>query len=60
MSHFVWIPSEHVVGMVESQMMYGAIIRYNKGGIEFHEMLAEDDYEPLYGLDELMEEFGID
>lgn len=60
MSNLVWIPAEGCVGAVESLMMYGAIVRYTKGGIEYHEMLAVEDYEALYDLDETMEEFGID
>jgi hypothetical protein len=57
-SNLVWIPTEQCVGVVESQMMYGAIVKYSKGGFEYHEMLADDDYETLYSLDEVMEEFN--
>lgn len=53
MSRLVWIPAEQVMGRIESQMAYGAIVFYNKGGIEFYEMLAEDDYEFLYELGEM-------
>jgi hypothetical protein len=40
----VFIPSEGVWGEIVSLMVYGAIIRYNTGGFEFYEMLAEEDY----------------
>lgn len=52
----VYIPAENRVGRVESQMAYGAIIRYDKGGIEYHELMSEEDYEPFYALDDAMEE----
>lgn len=44
MSQEVFIPSEGVVGEIVSLMAYGAIVRYFTGGIEFYEMLAEEDY----------------
>ena len=44
----VWIPSEGVVGRVISQMAYGAIVNYSVRGIEFREMMPDEDYEPLY------------
>lgn len=58
MSNLVWIPSEQRVGLVERHMLYGAIVAYHKGGIEYHEMLTDEDYEVLYDLDEAMELFG--
>jgi hypothetical protein len=56
----VWIPTELRVGVVESQMAYGAIVRYKKGGIVYHELLTDEDYEPLYALDEILEEMYCD
>lgn len=44
MNELVFIPSENTWGEVVSLMAYGAIIKYNTGGIEFNEMLADEDY----------------
>jgi hypothetical protein len=49
-STYVWISDPGVVGRVVSQMLYGAVVEYNFGGIEFNEMLADEDYEELYVL----------
>lgn len=56
----VWIPSEGVIGEVVLQMAYGAIVNYSVGGIEFREMLTDEDYEALISLDDVMEEFDVD
>lgn len=41
----VWIRAEQVYGEVISEMTYGAVVRYVDRGIEFIEMLDEEDYE---------------
>lgn len=56
----VWIPSEQRVGTIIREMAYGSIVFYTKGGIEYHELLSEDDYEVLYDLDDVMEEMYDD
>lgn len=58
MRSLAYIYDERCLGVVEKQMVYGAIIRYSKGGIEFNEMLASEDYEVVYDLDDVMEEFS--
>lgn len=58
--NLVWIPSEQVIGTVEMQMTYGAIVNYSAGGIEFRELLADEDYEALFDLDDVMEENDVD
>ena len=47
MSVYVWIPDPGVVGRVVSQMLYGAVVQYSFGGIEFNEMLVDEDYEEM-------------
>ena len=44
---YVWIPDPGVVGRVLSQMLYGAVVQYNFGGLEFNEMLVDEDYEEM-------------
>jgi hypothetical protein len=43
----VWIPGERVYGEIVSVMAYGAVVKYVKGGLEFNELLSEEDYEYL-------------
>jgi hypothetical protein len=52
-SVYVWISDPGVVGRVLSQMLYGAVVQYNFGGIEFNEMLADDDYEVMFDFENL-------
>lgn len=40
----VFILDEGIEAEVLSLMAYGAIVRYSLGGIEFNEMLADEDY----------------
>lgn len=44
MTERVYIPDVDEYGELISLMAYGAIVRYHTGGIEFYEMLAEEDY----------------
>lgn len=51
----VYIPEAGVNGIIIRHMAYGAVVKYTLGGIEFEEMLPEEDYELLsagllYGL----------
>lgn len=41
----VFILDEGIEAEVVSLMAYGAIVRYSVGGIEFNEMLTDEDYE---------------
>lgn len=50
----VYDPS--VIGTVIKEMAYGAIIQYTWGGIDFEEMLGDEDYEVLFDLDEVLKE----
>lgn len=52
MTTLVFIPAEETTGRVESQMAYGAIVHYNKGGIEYHELMTDEDYEILEEWDD--------
>lgn len=51
MTKRVFILSEGVEGEVVTLMTYGAIVNYSVGGIEFFEMLGEDDYVALTDYD---------
>jgi hypothetical protein len=46
-SQQVYIYDEQVLGEVVSQMAYGSIIRYSIGGIEYYELLSNEDFEVL-------------
>jgi hypothetical protein len=52
----VRIYSPSVIGQIVSLMAYGAIVIYSYGGIEYHEMLSNEDYEVLFDLDDVMKE----
>lgn len=47
MNQPVFIPAEGVKGEIVSLMAYGAVVRYFAGGIEFYEMLADEDFVTL-------------
>jgi hypothetical protein len=51
-SEQVYIPAEGVMGEIVSLMAYGAVVRYFAGGIEFFEMLADEDFVVLGDSDD--------
>lgn len=52
MNELVYIPDPGVIGELVNLMAYGAIVKYKFGGIEFQEMLAEEDYIILFNGDD--------
>lgn len=52
----VLVYEPYVIAEIVSLMTYGAIVRYYHGGIEFEEMLGDEDYEVLFDLDDVIRE----
>jgi hypothetical protein len=52
----VLVHDPRVPATVIKEMAYGAVVRYNWGGIDFEEMLGDEDYEVLFDLDEVIKE----
>jgi hypothetical protein len=47
MGNTVYLPDKNVMGEIVKQMAYGAIIRYVVGGIEFEELMDNEDFQDL-------------
>lgn len=56
MTSIVRVYDPPVAGTVIKEMAYGAIVKYTWGGIDFEEMLSDEDYEVLFDLDDVMKE----
>ena len=56
MTSVVRIYKPFAIGTIISEMAYGAIVKYTWAGLDFEELLGNEDYEVLYDLDEVMKE----
>lgn len=44
------------IGQIIHQMAYGAVVKYTWAGMDFEELLSEEDYEVLFDLDDVLKE----
>lgn len=52
MNQRVWIHADETYGEIIKEMTYGAYVRYSVAGIEFFEMMDEEDFVVLEEDDE--------